>query len=85
MTVGESLPVNSSSLEIRSPMSTRGRSTSEVMSPCLDTSGSYFSRYMRTVAPTDPDRRARQQHSTQGNFPVDTKEERRGELGRIRE
>lgn len=54
MTVGEALPVNSSSLDSLRPMSTRGRRTSAVMSPCLDTSGSYFSMYIRTVAPTEP-------------------------------
>lgn len=54
ITVGEDLPVNSSSLDILRPMSTKGLRTSAVMSPCLDGSGSYFSMYMRTVAPTDP-------------------------------
>ena len=54
ITVGEALPVNSSSLDSLSPMSTKGRRTSAVMSPCFDTSGSYFSMYIRTVAPTEP-------------------------------
>lgn len=55
MTVGEARPVNSSSLDSFRPMSTKGRRTSAGMSPCFDTSGSYFSMYIRTVAPTEPE------------------------------
>lgn len=54
MTVGDARPVNSSSFDSLRPMSTRGLSTSAVVSPCFDASGSYFSMYMRTVAPTEP-------------------------------
>lgn len=54
MTVGDALPVNDSSFDISRPMATKGRSTSAVINPCLATSGSYFSMYMRTVAPTEP-------------------------------
>lgn len=54
MTVGDALPVNAANFDISRPMATKGRSTSAVISPCLLTSGSYFSMYMRTVAPTEP-------------------------------
>lgn len=54
MTVGEVRPVNCSSLEILRPMSTSGRRTSAVIRPCFETVGSYFSMYIRTVAPTEP-------------------------------
>ena len=54
MTVGVALPVKDLSFDTSRPIATKGRSTSAVISPCFVTSGSYFSMYMRTVAPTEP-------------------------------
>ena len=54
ITVGASLPVNSSSCTALIALSARLFSAVGAASPCLVVSFSYFSRYIRIVAPADP-------------------------------
>lgn len=54
ITVGAVRPVNSSNRANLIAKSANGFNTSELGKPCLVTSGSYFSKYILTVAPVDP-------------------------------